>query len=431
MSRVVQLDALPVGEAPEAKAVARPAVIPAKPMAQSARWLGLDLLRFVAVCLMVQGHVFSTLLDSATKAEGWYPHHSFVHGYTAPMFLFGAGLAFGYTTFRKWDEHTRSRAAALKRFKRYGWLLIIGYGLHLPTLSLAGILQIDDPARIARMLQVDVLQHIGVTLAICQALLLVVKNKRVFVAIIGLLGAASVFAAPWIWNIDLSHGPIPVGLAAYVNGSTGSIFPVLPWAGFTTAGIVVAYVVGVGGSATSVSAKVAWPFAVLATAFMLVPIVIDRFGPLPWPAHNFWKTDPLFFFWRLGNVLAVLALLCFVERFLSALGWLGEVPTTWAGRIAQRLLPWVKLIGAESLIIYVAHLVALHGSVLAPGIKHGGWVDESGEGVGVAALITLGMMLAMLLLARVWTELKKQKTGFAVVQLTMVSVIAVLMVTGR
>ena len=46
-------------------------------------------------------------------------------------------------------------------------------------------------------------------------------------------------------------------------------------------------------------------------------------------------------------------------------------------------------------------------------------------------VVTLGMMLAMVLLARVWSELKKQKTGFAVVQLTMVSVVAVLMLTGR
>ena len=81
-------------------------------VAKAQRWLGLDVFRFFAVLMMVQGHVFTTLLDATTKAQGWYPHHSAFHGYTAPMFLFGAGLAFGYTTFKKWDDHVAGGAFA-------------------------------------------------------------------------------------------------------------------------------------------------------------------------------------------------------------------------------------------------------------------------------------------------------------------------------
>lgn len=427
MNRVVPLERIEIGPV-RAEAVARAAV---EPVVKTGRWLALDLFRFCAVCLMVQGHVFSTLLDGATKGQGWYPHHSFVHGYTAPMFLLGAGLAFGYTTFRKWDEHAAFGPAARKRFRRYGWLLVIGYGLHLPTLSLRRLLEIDDPARIARMLQVDVLQHIGVSLAITQALVAIVKNREAFIWIVAALAAFCVSAAPWVWGMDLTGSAVPLWLVGYVNASTGSIFPILPWAGFTLTGIVISYAVGLGGPVRSVSDRASWPFAVLAAAFMILPVVADRFGPYPWPPHNFWKTNPFFFFWRLGNVLAVLTVLCFVERLLARRGWLDVQPRAPLGVVVQRILPWVKLVAAESLIIYVLHLVVLHGSALGPGLKHSGIVQAHSEGLAVAALVTLLLLAAMVLLAKLWNELKKHRTGFATVQVAMVSVLVLVMLTGR
>lgn len=393
-------------------------------LARPGRWLALDLFRFCAVCLMVQGHVFNTLLDQATRRQGWYPHHSFVHGYTAPMFLFGAGLAFGYTTFRGWSEHTRGGAAAIKRFKRYAWLLVIGYGLHLPTLSLSRLLSLDDPATLARMLQVDVLQHIGVSLALCQLLVLVVKQQRAFVAIVGTLAALVIFAAPWIWNVDLSGGVVPTWLAGYVNASTGSIFPLVPWAGFTYLGIVVAYAVGLNGGVESVSARVRWPFAALAAVFLIAPVLLDRFGLWPWPAHNFWKTNPLFFFWRLGNILAVLAILCFVERALEKRGALAA-----KGHFVDRALSWVKLIGAESLIIYVVHLVVLHGSVLGRGLKHTAMFRQGSLDLARASMVALALFLAMVLLAKAWSELRKTRFSFSAVQISLTSAIAYLMLT--
>ncbi len=398
------------------------------------RWLALDLFRFCAVCLMVQGHVFSTLLDQATKHQRWYPHHSFVHGYTAPMFLFGAGLAFGYTTFRGWSQHTSGGAAALKRWKRYGWLLLIGYGLHLPTLSLRGLLALDDAEQIRRMLQVDVLQHIGVSLAICQLLVMIVKRQRVFVGIVLAFATISIFAAPWVWNVDLSGSAVPAWLAGYVNASTGSIFPLLPWAGFTYLGIVVAYAVTNGSGAPSIStqsisARASWPFAALAALFLIVPILIDRLGVWPWPEHNFWKTNPLFFFWRLGNILAVLALLCFVERALENWRLLRATASTRATRVTQRALAWAKLIGAESLIIYVVHLVVLHGSVLGRGLKSTTMFHSESLGLPMTSAVAIVLLLAMVLLAKAWSDLREMKLGFRTVQLSMTTVFAYLMLT--
>jgi uncharacterized membrane protein len=77
---------------------ARDEARPAAVAAVDRRWLALDLLRFLAVLLMVQGHTFTALIEDAVRALGWYRWHSYVHGYTAPLFMFSAGLAFGVTT---------------------------------------------------------------------------------------------------------------------------------------------------------------------------------------------------------------------------------------------------------------------------------------------------------------------------------------------
>ena len=398
--------------------------------AKAPRWLALDMLRFVAVFLMVQGHTFTALLDRTVKAQGWYPHHSFVHGYTAPMFLFGAGLAFGYTTFRRWDAHTRPGPAVYKRVQRYLWLMLIGYGMHLPMLSLARLAAIDDPDRIAHMLQVDVLQHIAVSLAFCQLLVFVVKRRRAFVWIVGALGALFVFAAPWVWSLDLEGGT-PIWLAGYVNASTGSIFPIVPWAGFTYLGIVVAYAVGLRRGGRLLSDRLAWPLLALATFLIVVPIVFNRIAALPYGPHNFWKTNPLFFFWRLGNVVLVLSGLCFLERWMRARGWLEAAASpaarTRARAALDRALFWVKLMAAESLVIYVVHLIVLHGSVLNPGVKQ---ITGTG-GLPLAVGVTAGIWVAMMVLARSWTRLKKVRPTFHAVQLGMVSFLVLMLVSGR
>lgn len=428
-------DSSPAGTEPEP---APPARATATDVPKPGRWLALDLFRFCAVCLMVQGHVFSSLLDPATRAQGWYPHHNVVHGYTAPMFLFGSGLAFGYTTFRAWSEHAAGGPAAVKRFKRYAWLLVIGYALHLPTISLTRLLALEDPARIASFIQVDVLQHIGVSLAFCQLLVLVcARAPRVFVGIVAVMAATFVLAAPWAWGVDLRATGVPAWLAAYFNGQalgpdpvrTTSPFPLFPWAGFTYIGILVAYAVGVRGGAGSVSHRVRWPFAALAAVLLVAPVLVDRSAWWPWPDHDFWRTNPLVFAWRLGNILAVLTLLCFLEEAMERAGWLAKTAKTLSSRIAQRALAWVKLVGAESLIIYVVHLVVLYGSVLGRGLDDTETFRASTQGLASASLVSLGLLLAMVLLARAWSELRKARRAFVGVQLALVGSIAYLMLT--
>lgn len=386
------------------------------------RWLALDLLRFVAVFLMVQGHVFTSLLDPSYGSERWLRHHNFVHGYTAPMFLFASGLAFGYTTFRGWVANTTPGDALWKRFRRYGWLLVIGYVLHMPTLALTRLVHIDHAA-LTTWLQVDVLQHIGVSLALLQLLALAVRKERIFAIAVGVLFVVVVFAAPVVWELDV-RAVLPMPIASFINDDTGSLFPLVPWAGFTYAGILVAYA---ARTVRRPSQELAWPLLALTVALFVFPIALNRTGFQPYGAHDFWKTDPYYFFFRLANVLAVLTAWCFVEKLADARKWLEEKKEgrrSWIGEVFRT----VRVVGAESLLIYVVHLVFLHGSVLSNGLEH---ATGRSLTLGQASFVAGALFVAMVALAWTWHEWKKGKWRFRVLQWSAISGFAYLMITSH
>lgn len=385
---------------------------------EGGRWVALDLLRFVAVALMVQGHVFTALLDARYEGERWLRHHNFVHGYTAPMFLFASGLAFGFTTFRRWSSNTRWGSSLARRFGRYGWLLVIGYALHLPARGLRRLTSLDEAA-LRTWMQVDVLQHIGTSLALLQLLAIVTRRERSFVAVVALLMVVSVFSAPVVWSTDVAWLPLP--LQGYVNASNGSMFPLVPWAGFTHAGVLVAYG---ARSFPRPSRAMAWPLSMLTIAFFVLPIVLNRAGVAVYGPHDFWKTDPYYFFFRLANVLAVLTVGCFVERFFDVRGALGARPSsTRVGAV----LEMVRVVGAESLVVYVVHLLLLHGSVLTRGLEH---VLGRTLSVGSALLVAALLLAAMIALARVWHEWKKDERRFRIVRWSAAGAVACLVLVG-
>src|SRR5262249_19051876 len=63
--------------------------------------------------------------------------------------------------------------------------------------------------------------------------------RSVYLWTVALLGAACVFFAPWAWR-QPAKAWLPLGLAAFINGDTGSLFPIFPWAGFVFAGVLAA-----------------------------------------------------------------------------------------------------------------------------------------------------------------------------------------------
>ncbi|MCA9579104.1 MAG: DUF1624 domain-containing protein, partial [Myxococcales bacterium] len=103
------------------------------------RWVALDRLRAIAVLLMIQGHLFHELLDPAAQTGPWFRLHKLFHGMTAPMFLMGAGLAFGLTTYPRWETFRSGGPEHTARLRRYALIVLLGYALQLPGHSLSSL----------------------------------------------------------------------------------------------------------------------------------------------------------------------------------------------------------------------------------------------------------------------------------------------------
>lgn len=369
----------------EAREVAKTAL--AKARAAAGRFAALDFLRFLAVILMVQGHTFREVLETAVRSERWHGYHNYVHGYTAPIFLFSSGLAFGITTFRSWDKHLVAGPTLWKRFERYALLVLIGYALHLPRYSLAGLMAMPD-AQLGPALAVDALQNIGFTLAIAELAVVALRTPRRFAAFVAVLTAALVLVAPALWRVDFTG--IPVFFTGYLNASTGSIFPIAPWAAFLLTGILTAYAIW------DPAARAVRPNAHLALlAVGVLTVLLGKelsgagldgiFGE-----HNYWKTSPFFFLVRIGVVWTVLALLMIAANLLPA-PEPGAKPSL------------VATLGQETLVIYVAHLFVLYGSPITPGL-----VPAIGPTLSVAgsSLLFAGIFVAMVAIGLGWHALK-------------------------
>lgn len=361
------------------------------------RYLFIDLLRFIAVFFMIQGHVFEALLDHAVRLQSFYYIHDFFHGFVAPIFLFASGTAFGVSTFKRWEEHTVIGPRFWKRVGKFLGLLVIGYALHLPYFSLAKIIQTATPAEINSWLQSDALHCIAVTLLCLQIGVLIIKNERRFVVLCAVGALFVIFFSPIIWSLHLS-GTVPMWLVSYLNNENASIFPLFPWSAYMLCGVLFGSVfinAKEHHHAVSLMQKnVALSAGVIVISLLCVMLPIQLY-----PAHDFWKTDPAIFFVRLGAVSMAASSIFFAEHSV---------------KIPSRI---PVIMGRESLFIYVVHLMIVYGSVVNPGLK-------SYFGPTLSVVQAIGIFLAiffvMAIVAYAWYEIKaRYATGAVAIRIAL------------
>jgi hypothetical protein len=150
---------------------------------------------------------------------------------------------------------------------------------------------------------------------------------------------------------------------------------------------------------------------------------MNRMGVRLYGPHEFWHTDPYYFFFRLGNVTGVLTVLAYLERAAES----AKLALRGNGRIA-RSLRWVRVVGEESLVVYVAHLVMLHGWVIRPGM-----VAAMGHSLSLVqcSFVALALFASMVLVARAWSDMKQSRLRFQAVQLSAAGAMAYLMLIAR
>ena len=295
---------------------------------------------------MLYGHTASALLAPRYQVGRWFDIWVFQRGLTSSLFLLLGGFAFSIATSRRWTSHVRWSPALVKRIRRFGLFVLLGYALHLPASRFVDLRSVDAE-RWRMFFAVDVLQAIGVTFIGVQLLVLVTRSRRAFMVAALALSAVAVFTTPVVWTIDWTRF-LPSLAAAYFSPATGSQFPLFPWMGFILLGVGLGQLYARWGagdlSAFAQRALLAPGVILVILASVIKPRPETLFGEGP---GNFVPGEVMM---RIGACLIILAAFAHLSRRLSRL------PHVF-GAVAQ-----------ESLLIYFVHLCIVYGSVWNTGL---------------------------------------------------------------
>jgi len=204
-------------------------------MTQKKRALYIDLLRGLVLLIMIEVHVFNSMLIPSIKESGWFTYLNFINGLVAPSFLFVSGLVFVLSLQKSVDELRKFGKVFWKKIGRIVLILIAGYSLHLPHFSLKKIFNNPTQQVLNDLFMVDVLQCIAVGLFFLLLARMVFKNEKQFYLFVFISIIIVFIVSPIAWKTDFTQF-LPFGIASYLNRMNGSLFPVLPWFNFIFAG---------------------------------------------------------------------------------------------------------------------------------------------------------------------------------------------------
>jgi len=345
-------------------------------MAHSNRIQVIDLMRGIAVIVMVMGHSIDAVLNMDVRSTELFRLYDAVRGFTAPMFLFVSGLTFAIATEKRWAEFLTLTRPLLRRMLKILLVLAIGYALHFPFFSFTKLVNEAGPLEMEQFFQVDVLHCVAGSLLFLHLLVVLTRTPRRFAITTLALATGIVITAPFIWNMDLASALSPV-VAPYFNQKQMSIFPLFPYAAFLLVGAVVGHFFL---AATKTDRARAF-FAGILCLGVTAGVCGLLFDPIPvslYPPHDFWKTSPNFFLIRLGIVMVVTAGVYFLRRVPSLVG---------------RLL---AVLGQASLFVYVVHLIVVYGSAANDGLTQAvGRTLHYPQAFGIALLVLCGMLVVV------------------------------------
>ncbi len=320
-----------------------------RPGAKKGRIIFIDLMRAFAVLQMVQGHTTDVLLSNNYRNmdSAVFSFWLFMRGMTAPIFLFTAGTVFMYL-FKSVNQPFGSNPRAKKGIKRFFLLVILGYLLRYPSSSLVSFSNVTAE-QWQTFFAVDVLHLIGFGILFLVIIAFISEKFKLNDYFIFSAGALLFFCLYQPFSSIDWIKIFPAPIAGYFYTGTGSNFPLFPWAGYVIAG-------GVLGSYLAKhplvfkSAKFSLGLAVAGIAFVVLALAGNEIEYLIYGQTNFWTTSPNLIFFRLGIVLLLNSIVSFISLEVE------NIP---------RLL---IVIGRNTLLIYVVHLMILYGTAWNPGL---------------------------------------------------------------
>jgi uncharacterized membrane protein len=336
----------------------------------------LDWMRGLAVLIMIECHTFNSFARMDVRNGGAYVLSQFVGGMAAPLFLFMAGMTFGFQMESLERRQPNPWKRWLAALRRAGYIMAIAFAFRICN----WIASIPRP-EIGEITKVDILNSMALAMGAFAVSAIFDSKNRVRFAFAGALAVAMI--APLIEVLSWHGAPqlIVEYLAPGPNRGRCPFFPCAAYVGFgLAAGAIVKR-----AAAEQMDRLMQW-FALIGFAAIFTA---QYFSNLPfsfYAAPDFWRSSPSLVLIRTGIALAMLA---------SAYLWTeyGAAPR-WS---------WMQALGQTSLLVYWIHVMLVYGNIA----KH--WKRTlSIPETALAFAIVTALMVALAAARLAWKPPKKQ-----------------------
>ncbi len=314
------------------------------------RFVLLDVMRAVAVFMMIQGHSIDALFNmdllpgDSVVIQMW----NHFRGITAPIFLFGSGFAYVIATTRKSVDGRMPFPLLLKRLRWLLLLFLLGAAMHAPAPSLSEFAHASE-RQWDIFLRVDILRSMAVSLLLLLAMFLFTRTLTQILitasvlAVFFSVGAPFVHEASWVQEL-------PRWLRGYFSLADNSYFPLFPFSGYLFA--------GAAASAIYLKWQREWTYNRLSMAYgaiggslLVIALLGEQGFEALFPPLRFWASSPFVFLLRLANVLIMWSVAAYLLNHVK------RFPRT------------LVVMGQHTLAIYVSHVVLIYGSPWSKGLN--------------------------------------------------------------
>jgi uncharacterized membrane protein len=299
----------------------------------------LDWMRGLAVLIMIECHTFNSFARMDVRPGGPYVLSQFVGGMAAPLFLFMAGMTFGF----QMESLERREPNRFKRWqfalRRAGYIMVIAFAFRIGN----WIASIPRP-ELSEITKVDILNSMGLAMgAFATAAVFDSKNRVRFA-----LAAALVIAvlAPIMESFTWSGTPQLI-VEYLAPGPNRGRFPFFPCAAYVGFGLAVGAIVK-RTAEQHMDRLMQWcallGFALIFTAQYFANIPFSLYA-----APDFWRSSPSLVLIRTGISLAMLASAYLWTEYGAAARW-----------------SWMQALGQTSLLVYWVHVMLVYGNIAKP-----------------------------------------------------------------
>jgi uncharacterized membrane protein len=193
----------------------------------------LDWLRGLAVLIMVETHLFDSWVRVAERDDPSYRWAMMVGGFSAPLFLFLAGIALALAAgSRSRTGLTSAGVAALAR--KRGWQVLgLAFLFRLQSFLISG------GSFPQTLLQVDILNVMGLSMLLAAVLWSRARDDTGRAILLAIAAVCIAMLTPIIRPAEI-WASVPYPIAWYARSVPGSgSFSMFPWPGFLLAGAAV------------------------------------------------------------------------------------------------------------------------------------------------------------------------------------------------